>query len=1767
MRWLSSLFIMLSLLGCQQKGKEAVEILNGGIYTPISVEINGIPATDVFDIGEYETATEARNIIIRVRNNTMFPMTDMDFVFAPSATQAVSFLRSEEGQPKYPGAGGTCGATLLPGNTCIINLQYEAAASGVYTQPAKFEYKNLVEPDGRPITFTFLAGTAASLVFTEDKTRFVFGDEVGPTKIPVVERAVKQVYTRNLEVKNAGELSARDITLGLTQSCLSNVTNQCPDGMGEVYSITHNCPQRLLSGVTCNIIVNYAPKNQDPEVGPVPPEIVDIRYESTIKANYINNPDNDRAVLTGYFSSVSATIEARFETSIDNLIFETPIIAGNRALKQFRINNTGYREGELQKIIFTNIVGSHVATCIREDENNQYLKCFNQILTEAKTLEELPFFLKDRNDCVSVHNGADKTYTNVGQSCVYDIYFQPSIKYLSEISFDLDMYAEYDTRWQNLEVIKQKELQLLSATAQSAARLVVTSVKIGPMDYVSSLEPATIDPYKSYTYNFGRLALLSPAYFKRKPFTITLRNEGQFSAKNLVFKDGRNTTIPYQGTNPLGVDLGVHNIKYFSGTMVDDLGCTEIPPGGSCTIKSNFAPIGLNDELKQMENMFDELIGNQTDFVKKFIVTYDDGAFYQDETLVSTVRDIPLRTLQSKIKATLVTKGVMSDYSNENTFKNGPQTFGNKRTDVWIFRNIGTGPMSYMPYVGNESFPRRELFLERTTNLNLHDADFDCLDMFDFSYNPADSIATIQSRMGTWSTYPTSLNTESGWHALPAEKSCALTLVHQGKESAKTILESGMDSLELTTYSGELGRFFSQFESGNNLWEYPRQSNFNFDFQVDYFDGDNTDPAVVGDPIRGVLGSYQSTLKKTIGGGDLGYAKVIPVNFYPQTAALMYRPGFTLSNLVVGTVNKPGKVIPPFWAIGPMNAIINDPQYTPFMKGFHSQTHISPDLGSLPGGYDYVVYLGTYPVGENHIASVKLSNRGASGADLTNTYFETAVSPLSLASGEISGVDSLFIAAASPSAAGLEVSDIGNTLGIRFNPSGPGRFTNMLTYTYTTGEFVNSVSGAQRTKTIKVLVVADAMSVFPNLSVDVYDFDVVEQDGVAPLVTMNPSPTSINPTSNNNSATPPKVTLSSIKLSSPTSNDTFVKKRIVFKNTSATQKLYNLKINLKASTTALTALTSIFVGTASLDQSNCTAAFSNSREGNGLASLNEAGTPGDSCYIEIRYQPKLTDAPRNTLLSFMYELKPNQYIEKHIAVELAPVDPATVAVVDGPSTTLSREDVYDEFGNTIPGSHPLSFGTQIMNADPMPLNFNQGSGTFKRLTVSNAGVTKASFLKAYHDYLDEHNPAYAGPILPGTNVIPAPGDYVTGGDGYEYTTIYLKKYTTGEKRVEVRASRACLFGDDESNGLVPWFQKGFNASTTTPCFLEIYFNADINYAAREILIKQPTRMKDNYFRLRYYNYNRSSVSQIPLYFHLKGLIKPPVSGFASTPIFANVETKETGTATFSWSSMIGSAPVVGPIVGYRVYFSSSQGDITGDVYPLGTTKFVDTFDINARTRLFTGMQKGRFYYFRVVAIRQNSRYKAKYFPGLADGFFLSEVSPVNTTNYLRVTIPLAGTEYIHSLKLLVERGMYWPTPSTWATADTKCKTRTTAVLFNGTVSTPRPYSLLSKAAWDIIKFNPLYHEYSNFLQVPHWVSGGATYNISTYMGAQPGYNPAELTQTFPVSRLFYYRDSNSWNSLVAMAVGGVLDTDYSDYTSLVDSKAEFGVGRCMIVLP
>lgn len=268
-----------------------------------------------------------------------------------------------------------------------------------------------------------------------------------------------------------------------------------------------------------------------------------------------------------------------------------------------------------------------------------------------------------------------------------------------------------------------------------------------------------------------------------------------------------------------------------------------------------------------------------------------------------------------------------------------------------------------------------------------------------------------------------------------------------------------------------------------------------------------------------------------------------------------------------------------------MNAVTDDPQYKAFMKGFDSKDFISSSMGSLVSGYDYVVFLGSYPIGENHVAAIKLTNFGYTGSQLSNTYFETAPasSPLSLASGAILGSDSLFVGASSGEPVGGATAGIGNILGVRFNPSVTGRFTNSLTYTYTTGEYVNLVSGAMRSRTIKVLVVADAVSAFPNLSADVYDFDVLEQDGVDPIVTMQATPTPVTLATNNNTPTPPKVSLSSIKLSAPTSKDTYVKKRIVFKNTSATNKLYNLKLSQKATTTAMVATSSIFVNTASMD--------------------------------------------------------------------------------------------------------------------------------------------------------------------------------------------------------------------------------------------------------------------------------------------------------------------------------------------------------------------------------------------------------------------------------------------------------------------------------------------------------------------------------------------------------------------------------------------------------
>src|SRR5690606_34268286 len=140
-------------------------------------------------------------------------------------------------------------------------------------------------------------------------------------------------------------------------------------------------------------------------------------------------------------------------------------------------------------------------------------------------------------------------------------------------------------------------------------------------------------------------------------------------------------------------------------------------------------------------------------------------------------------------------------------------------------------------------------------------------------------------------------------------------------------------------------------------------------------------------------------------------------------------------------------------------------------------------------------------------------------------------------------------------------------------------------------------------------------------------------------------------------------------------------------------------------------------------------------------------------------------------------------------------------------------------------SYPLLMGTTTMDTVPKVFKFDQLSSTFQKLEFINTMATKASLLLAYQKYLAAnslkgYNPTSQVP----TSEIPDAGEYRTHTDSYKYAPIFKTTYADGSDKLLIEASKGCFFGDDETDATIPHHQKGFNNTSTTPCFVIVTFS-------------------------------------------------------------------------------------------------------------------------------------------------------------------------------------------------------------------------------------------------------------------------------------------------------------------------------------------------------
>lgn len=413
-------------------GTDTVEVNTKGVFDPIVVTFNDQPLRENFDLGEYVVGSDPMPLEIKIVNRSGYPVNNILLEFVDKSVSEYSFAPNEEGKKEFPGLEGTCpkNAPLESGEECMINFQFFAQKVAQISQSLRIKFNNIIAPEDQTFGLTIFSGAPASLIFTSEKQDYIFGEEVGFAKRPVIERNIQpeeQNNIQNLTIKNTGDLKARNLIKSLTQNCAPK-TGSCPNALNSAFKVlSYDCPETLLSKETCNAQIEFNYKNQGDE-----PSYQRVDYEAEFKIDYDLNPQGDRGALSARFKSIATDIQAIFEGLPSGVNFSSSLVVGNSETKNFRVQNNGFREGYLRKILFfDNSRSAKKFECYKTDAAQTNVTCYDSSGI-TPTQKEFPFSLTSSSGCLSIFdtNGDDQqnTETPLDQGCDFSLTYSPSVE-------------------------------------------------------------------------------------------------------------------------------------------------------------------------------------------------------------------------------------------------------------------------------------------------------------------------------------------------------------------------------------------------------------------------------------------------------------------------------------------------------------------------------------------------------------------------------------------------------------------------------------------------------------------------------------------------------------------------------------------------------------------------------------------------------------------------------------------------------------------------------------------------------------------------------------------------------------------------------------------------------------------------------------------------------------------------------------------------------------------------------------------------------------------------------------------------------------------------------------------------------------------------------------------------------------------------------------------------------------------------------------------
>ncbi len=1768
--------IFFILISCEQKTNN-VELNDDSVLQTVDLSINDIEAGEEIFLGEFSPGQESIPVEIQIFNsNEKYHIEDFKLEFVEQSSMLKFFSDGEAGAV-FPGDGGDCTQTLNSLGTCKAMLEFSPIKQGEFKFQVKATYLNLLGPTEHILTFSAFVGVQGELEFVENISSLDFG---------VFANAEDEYTEKILTVRNIGQIKVENINLEI------DISN---DQISDFQISKNNCLDALISEDQCEITIKFKPIGDNINSADnfhAASLVIEYDRDSAGSEGTLTKPMRAYSTrIEGKFRLLGAQSHGFEPITLGNET-KKDVVFQSFGLKEGIIKSVFIKNqsGQMLGTCALPVNANGYLTCVNDlgasetltdfpykmkDLNNcleKAIKGIEGIGLETNCGFELTFHESYQSIAPKFYSGNilglnyDSTYQDQ-ETLKSEDFFSFSAESLNSacLSFGALSFELFsgDTTISQLNPLQtgsycyahEREIEFdnnneISVVKFQTANPKNWSVEISNLSgqQISSLEVIMGGKVLSSTSQNLNL----PSAYKNVTTTCTalLPNEAMEQKCFVNFDFSLlESTIAQENIDAFDEVLDAANqigykyidIYYNDGANFQDDGVTALAKKRA----------RLKIKMKVERRAF--LV---VDVTKEGTTDYPVGSPNLPE-----IRNITLTNQGSKAIPYIK---VLADYDEIN-----PNNYGVKILESSSCLSYIDPDISLQQNVNPPDPLVTQLPAGASCELNIHidQKAYEDVSRTSFILDPYVDKRVNYTSMVWYNLFAPGLTTD--------------------EQISGGTYKQAFNVLRTGTFYRE---YFRDFDSSNNntmeAWEQKgREIKMDFDFQ--YYNGD--EDAVEAEPDLGVLRPVENRSSPiTVGIKTLELAKLIPETVFPYHAALIYRPSLTLPALSIPdylAAPKSGGLfyyqnrltyaydeVPKAVNLPPVlyNAVPSQPSRkgASFIRYYYarannfSTTQFNPiyflartnsfdvakpfietqiSLESEPENIDYAVHFGTFPSQKLDGAPVeqyfhfRLYNRGQVNLEIKSLKFLKKGTPSASA---FTFITPEHLPTSNPRKKKPNQNQI---IQLRLSTDTAGVYSDIVEVVYFNGV---------EEKTKRILVIADVIDDSPRISIKTRSYDVVESTDnngqvnvsealevpVAYKENFNDDLLKYNPYYRYTSGIDFDTEV--IKMRAIAGSPVYGKKRIEIVNDSLHEmKTLRVFLGRDMGTKAtladkiLIAITNpsqpIYLSRPLAGDNGCLEKDSN---GVGIENFNLAA--GESCFIDLKYQPVEGSLEAFHELAISYQIQDRQYTLRKLIVHFEPFPPANLIVEN--VNTVSVQD--NSAGGAIQRSYPTYFGGQ---SDPSHLKLNvfpeiatRGCSTcLSRMKVVNNASKKATLLKAYR-------------VLKGagyeTALIPANGD--------EHQVAQ-----SGSGLIKVFANRACFYGDDEFDDSLEPEEKGMNFETVAECYLTVKYT-DHGQSLTNFAIEE----RDTVAEILYYN--NDWLSHDNFFVHATGFVEPNQMNIAESEDesdYYNVEANSSGAISFSWPKLSEKNANWGTLTSYRVYYSSNDGDFNNIYRTQAAYVDVPTESVSFNPGDFA---EGEFVYFRVVGLRSKA-------VGGTDKLYISE-SPLGI---LQIVVPPADMTYIYEENILLSHKKSDDLMSKTA-ALSNCQSQDVELLKNNSTLN-FPMSLMGANEWSYIESDSGVSDYSNAINIPHWTTQVSDIEeVLEQRDLLDQYNPSVKIDAFSApDYLVYMKNCTNLPScnMLSLIRGGdeAIDLYLNGYLYVDEAVFDKAYSRCVVELP